>query len=121
MRSRASIKGHPIHAMLISYPFAFLTGGWGFGVAGALARRDDLTMVSRRLVPAGIVAGLVAAIPGLIDYRGSGPLDSSAKERATKHALVNSTAMALFAAGWMLGRSRRRTRFPMALQTLGAA
>ena len=22
--------------MLISYPFAFLTGGWGFGVAGAV-------------------------------------------------------------------------------------
>lgn len=107
--------------MLISYPFAFLTGAWGFGVAGALAKRDDLTLVARHLVPAGIVAGLAAAIPGIMDYRGSVPPDSSAKERATRHALINSTAMALFAAGWMLGKGGRRTGFRLALQTLGTA
>jgi len=121
MRSRASFKGHPIHAMLVSYPFAFLTGGWGFGVAGALAKQPELTTVSRYLVPAGVVAGLLAAVPGIIDYRGSVPPESSAKSRATSHALINTTALALFTAGWMLGRGSQRTIVPLAFQTLGAA
>jgi nitrite reductase/ring-hydroxylating ferredoxin subunit/uncharacterized membrane protein len=121
MRSRASIKGHPIHAMLISYPFAFLTGGWGFRVAGALAKQVELTTVSRYLMPAGVVAGLVAAVPGIIDYRESVPPDSSAKTRATKHALINTTALALFTVGWMLGKGSRRTGISLTLETLGAA
>lgn len=107
--------------MLVSYPLAFLTGGWGFGVAGALTKQPELTTVSRYLVPAGIAAGLLAAVPGIIDYRESVPPDSSAKSRATKHAFINTTAMALFMAGWMLGRGSRRTVVPLALQTLGAA
>ena len=121
MRSRASIKGHPIHPMLITYPFAFLTGGWAFGMAGALWRRDDLKTVSRYLVPTGVAAGLLAALPGIIDYRHSVPPESSGKERATKHALINTSALGLFTAGWLLSRGSRRTTLPLALQTLGAA
>lgn len=121
MRSRASIKGHPIHPMLISYPFAFLTGGWGFGVAGALSKQEELTTVSRYLVPTGIVAGLLAAVPGIIDYHERVPPDSSAKARATRHALLNTAALALFTAGWMLGRGSKRTIVPLAFHTLGAA
>jgi nitrite reductase/ring-hydroxylating ferredoxin subunit/uncharacterized membrane protein len=121
MRSRASIKGHPIHPMLVCYPFAFLTGAWGFGMAGAMSRRKELRMVSDYLAPAGVAAGLLAAVPGIIDYRGTVPPDSSAKKRATQHALINTTALALFTAGWLLGRGSRRTAVPLALQTLGAA
>src|SRR5688572_12945038 len=102
MRSRASVKGHPIHAMLIPFPFAFLTGGWAFGVAAAVSRKKDLATVSRFLIPAGIAAGLVAAVPGIVDYITTVPPESSAKERATKHGLINSSALALFAAGWAL-------------------
>jgi nitrite reductase/ring-hydroxylating ferredoxin subunit/uncharacterized membrane protein len=107
--------------MLIPYPFAFLTGGWGFGMAGALSRRDELRTVSQYLVPAGVAAGLLAAVPGIIDYRASVPPHSSGKERAMKHAILNTTALALFTAGWLLGRGSRRTVGPLALQTLGAA
>jgi nitrite reductase/ring-hydroxylating ferredoxin subunit/uncharacterized membrane protein len=107
--------------MLITYPFAFLTGGWGFGMAGALWRRDELKTVSRYLIPTGVVAGLVAAVPGIIDYRYSVPPESSAKERAGTHALVNTAALALFTAGWFLGRRSGRTAMPLTLQTLGAA
>lgn len=107
--------------MLISYPFAFLTGGWGFGVAGAVAKQPELTTVSRYLVPAGVVAGLLAAVPGIIDYRTRVPPESSAKSRAAKHGLINTAALVLFTAGWMLGRGSRRTAVPLALQTLGAA
>jgi uncharacterized membrane protein len=33
MKSTASITSHPIHPMLIPFPFAFLAGAWGFRVA----------------------------------------------------------------------------------------
>ena len=120
MQSTASIKSHPIHPMLIPFPFAFLTGGWGFGVAAAVSGNQDLKTVSRYLVPAGLVAGLVAAVPGLVDYLGSVPPQSSAKERATKHALINVGSLALFALGWLAGR-KRQTTVPLVVEGAGAA
>ena len=114
----ASFKGHPIHPMLVTYPFAFLTGGWAFGMAGAITKNKDLSTVARYLVPTGVAAGLLAAVPGIIDYLYTVPPDSSAKERATKHARINSTAMALFATGWAI--SRRFRRSGLLLQGLGA-
>jgi nitrite reductase/ring-hydroxylating ferredoxin subunit/uncharacterized membrane protein len=122
MKSQASLNGHPIHPMLIPFPFAFLTGGWAFGVAGALLRNRELTTVWRHLVPAGVAAGLAAAVPGILDYAERVPPDSSAKERAAKHGLLNSTAILLFTAGWMVSRrSRRGPALPLAIQGLGTA
>jgi len=121
MRSYASIKGHPIHPMLIVYPFAFLTGAFGFNLAAQASRRRDLAEVSQHLIPVGIAAGLTAAVPGVLDYVGSVPPDSSGRTRATKHALLNSAALGLFAASWLLGRRRRRTLLPLALQGVASA
>jgi nitrite reductase/ring-hydroxylating ferredoxin subunit/uncharacterized membrane protein len=121
MQSRASVKSHPIHPMLIPFPFAFLTGGWGFGVAAALSGNRDLKTVSHYLVPAGIAAGLIAAVPGVIDYTMTVPPRSSARARATKHALTNVAALSLFATGWWLSRRSQRRTVPVFFQTLGAA
>ncbi|PYR67196.1 MAG: hypothetical protein DMF87_24575 [Acidobacteria bacterium] len=121
MKSTASFKSHPIHPMLIPFPFVFLSGGWGFRVAAAMTGNDELKTVSRYLVPAGLVAGLVAAVPGAIDYLGSVPPQSSAKERATKHALLNVASLALFAAGWLAGRRRGGNALPIALHGAGTA
>ena len=106
--------------MLIPFPFVFLSGGWGFRVAAAMTGNDDLKTVSRYLVPSGLVAGLVAAVPGVIDYLGSVPPQSSAKERATRHALLNVASLALFAAGWLAGR-KRGNALPIALHSVGTA
>ena len=121
MKSRASLQGHPIHPMLIVYPFAFLTGAFGFSVAAAATRNRDLRTVADHLVPAGIASGLVAAVPGLIDYLSVVPPQSSGKERATKHALLNVGGLSLFATSWWLRRTRAGTRLPLALQGLGSA
>ena len=121
MRSYASIKGHPLHPALVSYPFAFLTGAFAFGLAARATRRRDLQLVSDRLVPAGLVAGLAAASAGIADYVNSVPPDSSAKERATTHGLLNSTAMTLFAASWLLRRRGTGRAAALALQGVGTA
>src|SRR5688572_538126 len=121
MRSQASFKGHPIHPMLIVYPFAFLTGAFGFNLAAAVSRNRELGTVATHLVPAGVAAGLAAAVPGVIDYLHVVPPRSSGKERATKHALLNTTALGLFATSWLIGRSRRSSRLPLLLQGVGSA
>jgi nitrite reductase/ring-hydroxylating ferredoxin subunit/uncharacterized membrane protein len=121
MKSQASYQGHPLHPALIVYPFAFLTGAFGFNVAATASRNRELRTVANHLVPAGIAAGLVAAVPGIVDYFNSVPPKSSARERATKHALLNTTALGLFATSWLLGRSRNAGHAPLLLQGVASA
>jgi len=47
-------------------------------------------------VIAGIIGAVMAAVPGLIDYLTTVPPDSSAKQRAAKHGLLNTTNLVLF-------------------------
>jgi nitrite reductase/ring-hydroxylating ferredoxin subunit/uncharacterized membrane protein len=107
--------------MLIVYPFAFLTGAFGFNLAAAASRNRELRTVADHLVPAGIAAGLLAAVPGVIDYLNVVPPNSSGKERATKHALLNTAALGLFATSWLLRRSRRAERMPLVIQGVASA
>lgn len=102
MRSKASYGGHPIHPMLIPFPFAFLTGAFFFDLAAWWTGELDLAYTGRNLTLAGIGFGLVAAVPGIIDYFGSVPPESSGKERARKHAVANSAALVLFATSYLL-------------------
>jgi nitrite reductase/ring-hydroxylating ferredoxin subunit/uncharacterized membrane protein len=100
MRSKASYKGHPIHPGLITFPFAFLYGAFLFDLAGRVATRPVWWTVGAHLAVAGIVMALVAAIPGFIDYVYTVPPRSTGKQRATRHMLVNLSAVALFAIAW---------------------
>jgi uncharacterized membrane protein/nitrite reductase/ring-hydroxylating ferredoxin subunit len=102
MRSRASIKGHPIHPALIPFPFAFLVGAFAFDAAGVLLDREGLWTSGAYLALAGIAAAVVAAIPGFIDYLFTVPPNSSAKTRATKHMLLMLTAVGMFVLAWVV-------------------
>jgi nitrite reductase/ring-hydroxylating ferredoxin subunit/uncharacterized membrane protein len=96
MRSKVAFRGHPIHPALIPFPLAFLVGAFAFDAVGALLRRPDFWVTGRLLVIAGIAMGLLAAVPGVVDYLGTVPPRSSGKQRATRHALANSSALLLF-------------------------
>jgi uncharacterized membrane protein/nitrite reductase/ring-hydroxylating ferredoxin subunit len=100
MRSKASYKGHPIHPALIPFPFAFLYGAFFFDLVGRLAARPSLWTTGSYLSIVGIIAALVAAVPGFIDYFTTVPPKSSGKRRATKHMLANLAAVTLFVAAW---------------------
>jgi len=104
MRSKASFRGHPIHPALIPFPFAFLTGAFLFDAAGWLADRASWWTTGGHLAGAGIVAALVAAVPGFIDYLFTVPPRSTGKRRATRHMLVNLLAVALVAVAWVMRR-----------------
>lgn len=102
MRSKASIKGHPIHPMLIPFPIAFLVGALLGDAIGVLANIDFLWMMAAWLALAGVAMALVAAVPGFVDYLFTVPPNSSGKKRATLHMLVNLGAVALFVVAWLL-------------------
>lgn len=101
MRSRAHFKTHPIHPALVPFPFAFLVGAASFDLL-ALLGATSLSLAAGYLALAGIGTGLLAAVPGVVDYIYTVPPRSSGKKRATRHAIGNITALALFAAAWLL-------------------
>ena len=96
MKSRANIKGHPIHPMLIPFPVAFFTGTLIFDVLGLLNNNINFWNIGQSLIVAGIIGGLLAAIPGIIDYIGTLPPNSSGKKRATTHGLTNVSMLIIF-------------------------
>ncbi len=102
MRSAANIKGHPIHPMLIAFPIAFLVGAFVCDVVGVIFDSSGWWTFGAWLAASGIVTGLVAAIPGVIDYIYTIPPGSSAKKRATMHMIVNVAAITLFAIAWIM-------------------
>ena len=102
MRSRAHLSSHPMHPMLIPFPFAFLAGAVIFDVAGRVTGNSSLWTTGSHLSIAGVIAALVAAVPGIIDYLTVIPPNSSGKKRATWHMVVNLAVVALFLAAWLL-------------------
>src|SRR5688500_10452373 len=86
MRSTAHIKGHPIHPMLIPFPFAYLFGAACLDVAARASNRREWMQTAKHMRTLGIGSALLAAVPGIIDYFTAVPPKSSAKDRATTHA-----------------------------------
>jgi uncharacterized membrane protein len=68
VRSTASIKGHPIHPMLVPFPIAFLVGTLATDLAFWGTGDQFWARASLWLVGAGLVMGAVAAVFGLIDF-----------------------------------------------------
>src|SRR5687768_3261690 len=95
MRSKASFRAY---------------GAFFFDIAGRWAEQPTLWVTGAYLSLVGIVAALVAAVPGFIDYFGTVPPRSSGKRRATKHMLVNLGAVVLFGLAWMVRATR--THYP---------
>jgi nitrite reductase/ring-hydroxylating ferredoxin subunit/uncharacterized membrane protein len=96
MKSTAHIKGHPVHPILVSFPIAFFTGTLIFDVLGCIANNSTFWLIGGYLEIAGMIAGLLAAVPGAIDFFFTVPPRSSAKSRGLKHALINIGMLLLF-------------------------
>jgi uncharacterized membrane protein/nitrite reductase/ring-hydroxylating ferredoxin subunit len=120
MKSTAVLLGHPVHPMLIPFPFAFLTGAFVFDTVGWFGELPSWWTTGGQLSIAGIATAILAAVPGLVDYVYTVPPDSSAKARATKHMLTNLSAVALFAIAWWI-RGGAATRPGLAVLGIEAA
>ncbi|HEX4590408.1 MAG TPA: DUF2231 domain-containing protein [Gemmataceae bacterium] len=100
MRSHAHIAGHPLHPLLIVFPAAFTVGAPVADIMGAVGHWPSFWACGAYMSIAAVGTGLLAAVPGLIDYLYAIPPDSSAKNRGTYHMIVNVTALSAFAVGW---------------------
>jgi uncharacterized membrane protein/nitrite reductase/ring-hydroxylating ferredoxin subunit len=96
MRSKANIKGHPIHPILVSFPIAFFTGAFILDLIYLMTESKNYFQAGIYLTSGGIIFGVLAAIPGIIDYIFTIPPKSSANQRATNHGLLNSTVIIIF-------------------------
>ncbi len=123
MRSKAHFQSHPIHPMLVAFPIGFLFGTLIFDISGWLGNWQGGWTTGAYLNLAAICAGLIAAVPGVIDYVFTVPPESSAKTRAFQHGLVNVSALSLFAVSWVF--RDLDTLFPslwtLLLETAGVA
>jgi uncharacterized membrane protein len=105
MESKAKALGHPIHQMLIPFPFGLLSTAVIFDIiylfVGTASTADTLSTVSFWMMAAGIVGGLVAAPFGLIDYLAI-PRGTRAKSVGMLHGVGNVFVLILFAVSlWM--------------------
>jgi len=96
MKSRAHIKSHPLHPILIPLPIAFFLGTVIAHGGGLWLGNEGWLQTASWLNVAGIIGGVLAAIPGIIDYTHTVPPQSSAKKRATQHGLLNTTVVLIF-------------------------
>jgi nitrite reductase/ring-hydroxylating ferredoxin subunit/uncharacterized membrane protein len=96
MKSKANIKTHPLHPILVAFPIAFFVGTFLFDVAGIINADTSLHNTAYHIEAAGIIFALLAAVPGVIDYIYTVPPNSSAKNRATTHGLINVSNVVLF-------------------------
>jgi uncharacterized membrane protein/nitrite reductase/ring-hydroxylating ferredoxin subunit len=116
MRSKAHIKSHPIHPILVSFPIAFFIGSFLADLAGYCTGNADLSRTGYWLQIAGIGFALLAAVPGIIDFLFAVPPKSSGKKRALTHGLLNVTNVLIFAGVWFY----RRQENPSVPLILGA-
>src|ERR1051325_381327 len=97
MKSKASIKSHPIHPILVSFPVAFFTAAFIADAVSFCVPAWNFTAIAFLLEGAGVMTALIAAIPGIIDFIYVIPPNSSAKKRGAMHGILNVTATCIFA------------------------
>ena len=71
LRSPASIKGHPIHPMLVPFPIVLFLAALATDIAFALDGSEAWAEASKWLLGGGIVGALLAALAGFADFFGS--------------------------------------------------
>ena len=101
MESKAKALGHPIHQMLIPFPFGLLATAVIFDIVHLVWGNPTMATVAYWMIIAGIFGGLVAAPFGLIDYLAI-PRGTRARSVGLVHGLGNVVVLLLFAASWWL-------------------
>ena len=97
------IAGHLIHPMLVVFPLGLLTTSVVFDVIGLVSRDTMWHGMAFWIIAAGIVGGLLAAVPSTIDYLGL-PRNTRARSVGFYHGLGNLVVVVLYLASWLWRR-----------------
>jgi len=119
MASRASVLKHPIHPMLVPFPIGLWIFSlvsdiiYGLGWGGPIW--NDMAFYT---MAGGIVGGLAAAVPGLVDYWSMS--DPEPKKIAKMHMILNVTIVGIFIVNlWLRTTLAPDARLPLILSFLG--
>jgi uncharacterized membrane protein len=100
----ARIAGHPIHPILIVFPLGLFAMAVIFDIIALVTGNPNLSVAAYYMIGAGIIAGLLAAVFGLIDWTGINP-GERARTIGAWHGLGNVVVVVLFAISWWLRKS----------------
>src|SRR5512133_1040783 len=98
MRSKAAVRSHPIHPMLVAFPIGLFITSLIFDLIGTQRGNASLWAAGWYCVIAGLCFSVLAAIPGVIDLFSVVPPNSSGRTRGYKHAILNLAMIAVFIA-----------------------
>lgn len=101
MESKAKALGHPIHQMLVPFPFGLLATAVVFDVVYLIWAVPAMATVSYWMVAAGVVGGFAAAPFGFIDWSAI-PRGTRARSVGLVHGLGNVVVLFLFVGSWWL-------------------
>jgi uncharacterized membrane protein len=103
MRSQFSVRGHPLHPLLVAVPIGLFA--WAFVADIVYVASDDRSWydISFWSGIAAIVTGAIAAVPGFGDYL-TMAVNSDSRMIATAHMVLNVAVLVLFivAAGFQV-------------------
>ena len=120
MESKAKALGHPIHQMLIPFPFGLLSTAVIFDIIYLIWGNPTMATVSYWMIIAGIIGGIVAAPFGLIDWLAI-PQGTRAKSVGLLHGGGNVVVLVLFIASWWLRYGNAESATPYLPTTLALA
>ena len=101
MESRAKLLGHPIHQMLIVFPFGLLATAVVFDAIFLIWGNETFAVVAYWMIVAGIISGFIAAPFGTIDWLAI-PGGTRAKSVGLWHGAGNFLVLLLFIGSWWL-------------------
>ena len=93
MSTRASIKGHPVHSMMVGLPIGLFVFSFFCDVVSMFGGSDAWATVALYTLAGAVATALLAAVPGLVDYAGLTQL--RARHTARTHGLLNLAAVGL--------------------------
>lgn len=121
MANGVKFLGHSVHQMLIPLPLGVLSMAVLFDVIRLVTHQEAWSVAAYYMIIAGVVAGLVAALFGLLDWLA---VSRGTRARAVGrlHGLGNVAVVLLFFLSWWMRRSDigSPSRGALTLSILGA-
>jgi uncharacterized membrane protein len=103
MESKFKVLGHGAHPILIVFPLGLLATAAIFDIIYLLTNNRQIANAAYWMIAAGVVGGIVAAVPGFVDWWAI-PQGTRAKRVGLIHGLGNDAVLVIFGLSWWLRR-----------------
>lgn len=111
MESKFKVLGHGAHPILIVFPLGLLGGSVVFDIIYLVTGTTTFSFVAYWLIITGIIGGVVAAVPGFVDWFAI-PKNTRAKRVGLIHGVGNDVVLIIFALSWWLRYDNRPYHVP---------